>query len=893
LAARISKCYAFDYPGGQNVVTSRNAGSSLLIMAAMVKEMNRTNFEQVQFNYPGDVKPIITNLIHTWPHWHDEIEIVFSCQGELLLETENGERILKEGDFSVVNSAETHAVNTVNEEKHAGHLLFMLQLNKRFLRNLYADIDAMRFSGSITKNARADEICRLLLFIMDEEQSGNENKTAVIHGLCGAVVALLIRYFSIPNCPQAGETLPDKTGNPRKNNFDRGSERLKRIIAYVNEHYAENPSLDDISKVVFVSPFHLSHVFTGAMGMSYSQYLNYVKVDMARRDVALTKDTIIEIMERHGFASVKTFNRVFKALVGYSPSAYRKLAASGATGDIPGILQLEGKMPGNYVNFQNPVIIPRALYYEYNRNKNLNNQDNAGCITKAIDIDSRKRTGVLDRYFFKMTGQARASDILREKVQEHFRLAQEIFGFEYVRFHGIFNDEMCIITDSGRLNWTYIDDVLDFLMKIHMRPFIELSFMPSSLASGSETMFFYKGNVTPPRDWDKWGNLVRAFIEHIAARYGMAEITQWYFEVWNEPNIESYWTGSFEDYMRLYRITAEQIKAVSPALKIGGPAVSSFNDHDACGFTERFLAFCEKEKLPVNFVSAHPYPVVYYMENGILRETLLGPDSTKGDMIWLKNVVRGSAFPLAEIHLDEWNSSARDRDLVHDTAFMAVFILHNYLSCTDLADSLCYWALTDRFEEHGLGSHEFYGGFGLLTVSKLKKPQFYALEALKRLGDIILGQGEDYIVTCSCDASGQEIAEIQVLCWNYVHYNDDYATGKNRETDFYDRYRVFKEKEPRRFIFNINFSRDSGDYVVEKTVFSCNSGSVFDFWLQNGAFEHLTEEMQSLIRVQCVPKQNIEIHHAKDSALVLKEIVPPFGFVLFNVRCGAEKKARN
>jgi xylan 1,4-beta-xylosidase len=305
-------------------------------------------------------------------------------------------------------------------------------------------------------------------------------------------------------------------------------------------------------------------------------------------------------------------------------------------------------------------------------------------------------------------------------------------------------------------------------------------------------------------------------------------------------------------------------------------------------------------KLPVDFVSAHPYPASYFVENGRLREILLGADSTKNDIVWMQNLVSNSAYPEAEIHLDEWNTSARDRDIIHDTAFMANFVLHNYLSCGNLANSLCYWALSDRFEEHGLGSHEFHGGFGLLSVSGLKKPQYYAFQALKQLGNAILTQGDDHIMTCSYTGENEtEIAEIQALCWNYVHYKEMHSAGTEAgiaeplAPDFFERYQVFEIKRSLNFILNINAELFghclSGIFEIEKTVFNREAGSIFDFWLKNGAIENLSNEQRNLMSVQCIPKQNIAIQHASSTdghagTLTLSETVEPFGFVLFRIR---------
>jgi xylan 1,4-beta-xylosidase len=262
-------------------------------------------------------------------------------------------------------------------------------------------------------------------------------------------------------------------------------------------------------------------------------------------------------------------------------------------------------------------------------------------------------------------------------------------------------------------------------------------------------------------------------------------------------------------------------------------------------------------------------------------------------MVWIKKLVDDSPYPNAEIHLDEWNSSARDRDFIHDTAFMAVFILKNYLLCGGLATSLCYWALSDRFEEHGLGGHEFYGGFGLLSVSGLKKPSYHAFRALKQLGNKILSRGNDFIVTYSeADETIAGKTEVQALFWNYVHYKDDYAKGKYGPPDFYDRYDVFDRGSRCCFTLNIPdslFPQNPETFLVEKTAFNRKHGSIFDFWIDNGALDRLGDEQIEIMRTQCIPKQTMKIDHISNNGfgvagVVVKETVEPFGFVLVKIR---------
>jgi xylan 1,4-beta-xylosidase len=843
--------------------------------------INTIDFEQVKYDATGDVKPIIANLVYTHPHWHNELEIVFACKGEVSLQVGGEQYGLARGEVAVINSTEIHAVNSIIASesgsilKKPDNIVFMLQFSGRFMRSLHLDIESVRYRRFIEDPAILEEIKRLLLFVIEEVQSPKAASSAIINGFSGALIATLTKSCGLPE-----EKAPEGIAASKRASLEneRNFERLKRILSWINEHYAENPSLGEAAAAAFVSPFYLSHFFTAALGMTYSQYVNSVRIDMARQDLLASTDRITDIMLRHGFTNAKTFNRVFKDALGCSPTEYRKAATAtslDSRAEIVRASQAKTEM-GSYIGIAGDMQLPETLY----KSERLAAEEPTSIASREMAVreiapDDRPAAR-LDRYFFKMTAVARASDLLRAQVQRQLLLARRELGFEYLRFHGIFNDEMGILHPSGdgRYNFTLIDEALDFLVDNGMKPFVELSFMPTAIASGDKTVFFYRGNVTPPREWEKWEALIDAFVGHLVRRYTLAEVRRWYFEVWNEPNISDFWSGSFEDYIRLYKISAQRIKAVDQDISVGGPALCSFQFSEAPSYLDRFLSACRAEALPLDFVSGHPYPVWVSMKDDAWAEELRGPDQTRKDMQWIRDFVRASAYPDAEIHLDEWNSTSNCHDLIHDTAFMAPFILRNYLSCQGLANSLCYWALSDCFEEAGVPGNEFHGGFGLLSKSGLKKPQYHAFMALRRLGDTVLAQGDDFIITSDPDGEG-----FQALAWNYLHYDKSYAEGDKSALDYYDRYAVFERGDRRLFRIRLP-NPTSSDWLVETTVFDREHGSIFDAWLRNGAIECLTEEQLELLRTQCVPKRELAIREGGEE-LVLESAVEPHGFVLF------------
>jgi xylan 1,4-beta-xylosidase len=229
-------------------------------------------------------------------------------------------------------------------------------------------------------------------------------------------------------------------------------------------------------------------------------------------------------------------------------------------------------------------------------------------------------------HFWEHTvGSGHATLALRADWQAQLRRSSSELGMKHVRFHGILSDDMgTLVSEGSDLFYSFFntDQIFDFLLSIGMKPFVELSFMPTTLASGDQTVFHYRANVTPPKDLAQWSVLIRKLVQHWVDRYGIEEVEQWFFEVWNEPNLTAFGTGNQADYFELYRYTADAIKGVHSALKVGGPATA------ANAWVDDFIAFCNENGLPVDFISTHHYPTDAFGKPGDDTETQLA-ESTR------------------------------------------------------------------------------------------------------------------------------------------------------------------------------------------------------------------------------------------------------------------------
>jgi xylan 1,4-beta-xylosidase len=395
---------------------------------------------------------------------------------------------------------------------------------------------------------------------------------------------------------------------------------------------------------------------------------------------------------------------------------------------------------------------------------------------RTITADLGRAAGPMNRMFNFCVGAGRANEGLRADWQRQLRRVHAECGFRYIRFHGLFCDDMGVyFEEKGRpvYNWQYIDELFDFLHSIGMKPFVELGFMPGALASGSQTIFWWRGNVTPPKDYAKWEAFIVAFVRHCTERYGRDEVRSWYFEVWNEPNLDGFWMGNpgkkpYEEwapaaraeYFKLYATTARAVKSVDASYRVGGPATAGE------GWIDETLAFCAENKVPLDFISTHSYATMsgYLDEHGDAG-TVFSPDrnAITAGVQRVRGEIDRSPFSKAELHYTEWSSSYTPADPIHDSYHSAAFILDKMRNIGAAADSMSYWTFTDIFEEPGPRTTPFHGGFGLLNYQDLPKPSFFAYKFLNQLGDIQLACADPASFICR-DKAGA----VQVLFWDFT-----------------------------------------------------------------------------------------------------------------------------
>jgi xylan 1,4-beta-xylosidase len=391
--------------------------------------------------------------------------------------------------------------------------------------------------------------------------------------------------------------------------------------------------------------------------------------------------------------------------------------------------------------------------------------------SSVVVVDATAPAHPFPHFWEDMFGSGRAILSLRDSYRQDLRDVKRVTGFQYVRFHAILHDEVGVYDedDNGhaRYNFSYVDQIYDGLLANGVRPFIEVSFMPKKLAAKEILQsFWYKPNVSPPKDWDKWDELVTQFTKHLVDRYGIDEVAQWYFEVWNEPNID-FWAGEPRQstYWQLYDHTARSIKQVSSRLRVGGPATAQ------AAWADAFIQHCAKNKVPVDFVSTHVYgndraQDVFGTDEKIPRDQMVCRAVHK-----VHDQIKSSAMPSLPLIWSEYNASYFNEPAVTDTIYMGPWLADTIRQCDGLVDMMSYWTFSDVFEEQGVVKQPFYGGFGLIAAGGIPKPSFDAFKLLHGLGEErIMVDSSSVLVTRRKDGA------LIVAAWNMIPPDQTGAT---------------------------------------------------------------------------------------------------------------------
>jgi xylan 1,4-beta-xylosidase len=497
---------------------------------------------------------------------------------------------------------------------------------------------------------------------------------------------------------------------------------------------------------------------------------------------------------------------------------------------------------------------------------------------EKIEIRADAPTTPFPHFWESTFGSGRAILSLRQSYRDDLRTVKSVTAFQSVRFHGIFMDEVGLYDPNAQTqnpgqaaqsaqpgqsiyNFSYIDQIYDGLLEDGIRPFVELSFMPKKMASDPNALhaFWYKQNVSPPKDYALWDNMITAFTQHLVDRYGINEVSQWYFEVWNEPNLD-FWAGkpSQPTYFELYDHTALAVKKVSNRIRIGGPSTAQ------AAWVAAFLEHCKQNNIPVDFASSHVYANdtakdVFHTDEQIPRDRMVCRAVSK-----VHDEIAASPLPKTPLIFSEYNASYANEPDVTDTIYMGPWLAGTISQCDGLTEAMSYWTFSDVFEEQGVVKTPFYGGFGVVAADEIPKPALNAFAMFHQLGDRRIKLDSD-----SALATTQSDGSIALALWNYA---PPYGTGAS--------YTPPPSAPGPAKSFTIHFQGSAPNAPIQIWRLDADHGNVIKTYDAMGRPAFPTRDQITQLRAagKPSPPENASL---KDGSLTIS--IPPQGLVLIKI----------
>ena len=819
-----------------------------------------------QINYQSDVPiKVFTQTVESFPyHWHEDIEILFVLEGSLEIRVNRDSYSLEKGNIFLVNENELHFIDSKTDFGSTQVLAFQMDIGyfKKYDLNLKGKKFYLNSNQANESTEFAlDEIKYILANLMDLIMNKKNLYQLKTEKLLIDLIVILMEHFEIAT-------------NKGDQSIENDS-RMLEILKYMNSHCLDSQlSLQEIAKEFSLNPQYLSRYFKANAGETLKKKLDSMRLNKSLMTLRTTNETIIEVALKSGFPDSKAYYRVFKEVLGITPLQYREQYK----------FYIEKSVPKDYLSINSKESLATLFTYLLPKGK----AEKTMVAGRTVNVHFNQVAEPIHYSFTKLLTFGFAAHALRKDFTEQLMQIQNEINFEFIRFHGIFADQLLVYNEkpdgSYYFNFNHVDGIIDNLLEADIKPFIEIGFMPKDLAATPDKIFWWDAVISPPKDMERWLEMLEAFFKHFINRYGLMEIRSWYFEFWNEPEVKSFWSGTKEEFFDLYTESYKCIKTIDREIKIGGFGIMNIADTSWIAAMEAYLA---EKAIGIDFFSFHVYnldrnpemnkKIMPEIEKVGIAENPIGIFSKNGSiMLGDENHISKSidhalkksrifSFVSDEIWITEWNGSINSRDLLHDTCYMAAFIVKTALENAPKVTGMGYWTFTDIFEEFQLEQPMFHGGFGLMTYNGIKKAGYHAYYFLNQLGDELILQEEDLTVT-------KRGNDYQILLYNYSHPSKLYRTFDSSQLSATSRYTVFENERIKSYQLKLHGLE--GEFTVKKQMVNRDQGSAFDAWVKMGAPDEVDESAINYLKSRAEPSMDIQSLTIDNEFLLQTELQP-------------------
>ncbi|MGN1001787.1 MAG: helix-turn-helix domain-containing protein [Oscillospiraceae bacterium] len=788
--------------------------------------------------------------------WHPELEIIFLLQGtgRVYFSDLKTAYALREKDIFVVNSFEVQDFELDGESTALSFSVtpeFVGQVAPELLKY---KVNCRSFLYVEEKQAAFDvlrqDLARAFQALNKRERSG----TSYSKSSAAALLEDLNRFF-------LDDRQPAESG--------RVQETLKKVTHYIQDHYRERITLDELARHTFLSKTYLSRCFTRYLGISFTGYVELLRLSNASRLLA-GQGSLAEIAEESGFPSANAMIRAFKRCRGVTPGAYRQALRRG-----------EGPLPGPELPEEGSGVFAALLRYAAAPSSAMPVTERV----QEVTVDTAGKKEPLSAHWKRLLNVGYARSLTDERVRRELRRLQESVGFEFLRVKGVLDDDMCLLrldmNGNPVMNFAYVDEGIDFILSVGAKPMLELSFMPSLLAKNPVARSMRGAILSGPKDLAAWQELIGRFMAHLTERYGRETVALWLFSPWLSPDFIDMGLCTREEYADIYAASCHAIRAAVPRALIAGPGSVAF---PACW--SWYLEMCRSRDCMPDVLSFRSYAAVGEREEDGMKlignnESFSFAVSEDEDFLAhtaarIRDLVGRDGMDDRPLILEEWSNNIWQRDLCNDTCYKSAYLFKNILENNQSLSAMGYFSLNDRLDEVPPSAETFHGGFGLFTQDDIPKSACLALELLAQMGDRLLRQGDGYLVS-------QRGQELQIFLYNYSHYDLLYRYRHVVNMSRTNREQVFVRREPRAYYIRLA-NLPEGSYQVCRYGITRAGGSSYDSWVRMGAPSPLSHEERELLRRLACPEYHRERMQTSGGELHIRASLAPQDVWLIRIK---------
>lgn len=785
-------------------------------------------------------------------HFHSDFELLYVFDGQMEINVENNKYTLSKDDFLIVNANKFHSFTTSKNALIGSFMISYTWLTELTKQSYIVFWCNSTIEKSIEYNILRKKICEFA----NEFIKSSENESIKIMSTFYDLLYSITNNFQVTmNDINQGEVVDD------------AKERVEQITRFIALNYKNRISLTELSEILYLSDAYLSKYIKKQFGMNFSDYLNTVRLNHAIEELLYTDIPIIRIALDNGFASISTFNKVFRDNYGMTPSKYRNKFSKSNTNEKQQKENLENILK------KTEEVFGKIADDEFDVTENN---------TQIINIDNSQRKA-LNKVWSELINIGSAEEVLRSDMQKHILELKNNLNIKYVRIWDLYSPGMLIdvATDNNKYNFHKLDKVLDFLVENDISPYLELNFKSKILISNLDKVLISDKEDIVFRDIDVFEKFFNEFVIHIINRYTTETVLKWRFEYWKNErliveqmyDIIDYDTD--EDYLQHFKILHKIFKKYLPDVKLGGAGLSTRFGNEMLHNT--LTAWSKIEEQP-DFLTFYSFP--YELESSSSENTnriSTNRDFMKDYLKTINEIVEKSGIETKEIHITEWNSTASNRNIFNDSCFKGAYLMKNIIDNFDNVDLMGYWLASDITVDFYDSAFLINGGSGLITKDGIKKPAYYAFDFMNRLGKRFVDKGENHLT------SYNGYKEWGIVCHNFKFYGYQFYTSKEDAIDYKNLSKYFENNDELEIEYNLNGVED-GFYDIKTYSINTEHGSLQDEWLGMSCPSNLTNQEIDYLKRICVPHLNINSVNVQGGKLTFKTKLTANEIQYINIR---------